>query len=907
MRWGYSAGCETRGGACKRSGRCVQRVGGAAAERRDARTACGAACATCTHVTMLAPPVPQELAVAPVRAHANPHSMPSARLAQEQVRAAVLAELLGHDEYHGQHRACVSGQPAHETCSECARFSLVFTSGATDSLQKAVQWLYLTPQDMLVVPTVAHTSALGVISIAMERGASTRVLSWEDLVDALDGAESQLNQSSASGMLVVVLPAECNLTGDLLRMQDIANRLKTQGMYGFAPSQIAIMADTAKYCASHTLPMHEGASFERVDLAVCSFYKMFGTPTGLGALVVRHRSAAHDRIVNESSRQPCARFGGNSVHAVFLGGQKGMASARPHVERRHQRIEHLLEYGTPHYQGIAALPDGFQFLRSRGGLARIRAHAEELYTVALRRLRSLEYENGKPVVILYGERFFHDAKLHHCDARARSTILAFNVITAWGHLVPCKTVAARLAESKRSVLVRAGCCCNPGGCQRALGVSDEHFASLYLMGYRCSSPGRERGSPAFCTKRSACLVKNPEQMGLVRASFGFDSSQEDVDALIGAVVDLARNYSLSSLSVRSRSPFVQPHWNLQRICVYPVKGCGAFEPESWPLDPRTGGLSGDRVFAVLDSVTGRMVSGKHCRALSTITTKISWDPSSPDGFHMRGIELRDSELNAITISFSQGDCRREVYCVGSQSESFRFRRQVIASSSSPPNGDSKSTLLVYVMDAPCIRTFLTRATGRALDLVDLDGAQMWNTTPLHVVSVESVHALSRAMPQHGGDVDLDQFRANLYVSRSKDVGRTGIGLTDTFPMGDAAACLASIEASLRDLCCVDSEGNMCALLQYESACARCRTINTDTGRRNEPLQTLLQLDQRNRMQEHVVEQPVFGHLYTAFCLQGSIDHSGRRLPPTAETEGLLSVGDTKFIPREVEGEELGAM
>lgn len=45
-----------------------------------------------------------------------------------------------------------------------------------------------------------------------------------------------------------------------------------------------VMVDAAAYCP--TQPLHLGGSF-RPDFVCLSFYKMFGYPTGLGALLVR--------------------------------------------------------------------------------------------------------------------------------------------------------------------------------------------------------------------------------------------------------------------------------------------------------------------------------------------------------------------------------------------------------------------------------------------------------------------------------------------------------------------------------------------------------------------------------------------------------------------------------------------
>src|SRR5205807_3072455 len=114
------------------------------------------------------------------------------------------------------------------------------------------------------------------------------------------------------------------------------------------------------------------------DFAALSFYKLFGYPTGLGALVARRDALSR-------LRRPW--FAGGTVMYASV-------AADAHLLRaRHEGFED----GTPDFLAIAALDAGFDLLEA-AGMARLTAHVAELARDLVDDLRALRHTNGTPLV-----------------------------------------------------------------------------------------------------------------------------------------------------------------------------------------------------------------------------------------------------------------------------------------------------------------------------------------------------------------------------------------------------------------------------------------------------------------------------------------------------------------------------
>jgi selenocysteine lyase/cysteine desulfurase len=222
---------------------------------------------------------------------------------------------------------------------------------------------------------------------------------------------------------------------------------------------------------------------------------MFGYPTGLGALVVRHEALAE-------LRRPW-----------FSGGTVDFVSVRHEIHALRDGVEGF-EDGTANFLGIGAVPFGLGFLEEVG-LENIERHATTLSQRLIDALLALRHPSGKPMTTVYGAR----------DNGDRGATVAFNVIDRDGVVVPYSVIEARARGAR--VSVRGGCFCNPGASEAAFGFPAE-------LTPRCLAATRAHGwsIPRFAECMRGYAV------GAVRASFGIPSVQADVDRLIRVIEEV---------------------------------------------------------------------------------------------------------------------------------------------------------------------------------------------------------------------------------------------------------------------------------------------------------------------------------------------------------------------------------
>jgi selenocysteine lyase/cysteine desulfurase len=248
-----------------------------------------------------------------------------------------------------------------------------------------------------------------------------------------------------------------------------------------------VLVDAAAFAPTSPLSLAEVPA----DFVALSFYKMFGYPTGVGALVAR-RDALR-RLRREY-------FGGGTVD--FASVQNPMARARSGAEG--------FEDGTPNFLAMAAVADGLGWL-ARIGMPAIQAHVARLTRALLERLSAVGDR-----IELYGP----------ATPRERGGTVTFNVRTA-GAVLPYESVEA--AARTRGIAVRGGCFCNPGAAERAFSIPARRARACL------------RDSRFTMSRFRACLGDRP--VGAVRASVGIPTTTADLDRLIDLVCELDREGS----------------------------------------------------------------------------------------------------------------------------------------------------------------------------------------------------------------------------------------------------------------------------------------------------------------------------------------------------------------------------
>jgi selenocysteine lyase/cysteine desulfurase len=228
------------------------------------------------------------------------------------------------------------------------------------------------------------------------------------------------------------------------------------------------------------------------DFVAVSFYKMFGLPTGVGALIARHEAM-------ERLRRPW--FAGGTVDYVSVQHQRHQLRAG----------RDGFEDGTPNFLGIAALEAGFALLEEID-MTRLSSRTAALTRQFLAGMRALSHTDGSALVDVHGPD----------DDSDRGGTVAFNVRGRDGATVRYSAVEQRAREA--GVSLRGGCFCNPGAAEAAFGFDADRTARCF------STLGRDFTIPRF----AACLGPGA-RVGAVRASFGAPTNARDLQRALEVI------------------------------------------------------------------------------------------------------------------------------------------------------------------------------------------------------------------------------------------------------------------------------------------------------------------------------------------------------------------------------------
>jgi molybdenum cofactor sulfurtransferase len=246
-----------------------------------------------------------------------------------------------------------------------------------------------------------HTSVLGLREIAADNGAQLVCITESAIVRGTSLASKGSSTSPSTPVYhLFAYPAQSNFSGRKYPLDWTKRGLMFHNVNGVW----LILLDAASYAGTNSLDL-TGYPAHFVSL---SFYKIFGYPTGLGALLVR-RDIEH--VLDKSY------FGGGTVISSI--GRMRYHRPRPEL---HERFED----GTVSFLSIAALRHGFQTLqRFNLTMDRISQHVHHLTNLTYHQLESLKHTNGQPLCVIYCTGNVN-------DINQQGGILSFNLIRADG-------------------------------------------------------------------------------------------------------------------------------------------------------------------------------------------------------------------------------------------------------------------------------------------------------------------------------------------------------------------------------------------------------------------------------------------------------------------------------------------
>ena len=349
--------------------------------------------------------------------------------------------------------------------------TVCFTANTTAAIKLVAEAFAFSPARSLLLSKDNHNSVNGLREFASRAGATVRYVALDDDLKLADPVDALREHAGLAGLFA--FPAQSNFSGVLHPLALVAEA-RAHGW--------RVLLDAASFVPTHPLNLSEcGADFVPV-----SFYKMFGYPGGLGALIARRDALAE-------LRRPW--FSGGTVDYVSV--QHG----RHQLRAGHEGFED----GTPDFLSALALPAGFAVLE-RVGQPRLAARVRALTGRFLNGLRAIHHHNGRPAIVVYGP----------LAACSRGGVVAFNVFDADGHVVPYWEIET--AARAHGLAMRGGCFCNPGAAEAAFRLDAGRTATCF------AELGRDFTIPGF----ARCLGPGAV-IGAVRASFGIPTSERDLD------------------------------------------------------------------------------------------------------------------------------------------------------------------------------------------------------------------------------------------------------------------------------------------------------------------------------------------------------------------------------------------
>jgi selenocysteine lyase/cysteine desulfurase len=356
-----------------------------------------------------------------------------------------------------------------------------FTANASGAIQLVASAYAFGPDAPFILAADDHNSVNGVREYAERAGARVHYLPLDVELRLHDPASSlTVLRGTHVGAGLVAFPAQSNFSG----VQHPLVLVEKARALGYT-----VLLDAAAYVPTSPLSLRRTPA----DFVACSFYKMFGYPTGVGVLVARREALAR-------LRRPW-----------FAGGTVEYASV--------QHRSHLLragaegfEDGTVNFLAFGAVVEGLDLLEEVG-MPRLRAHARVLASRLADGLRDLTHGDGSPRARVYGPRDRHD-----CGGT-----VAFNVLDERGDAVPYTAIEA--AARRAGISIRGGCFCNPGASEAAFGFVAEESA------YAIAETRRAGWTlTAFADRMRARAAAHA--VGAVRASVGMASTLADVERLL---------------------------------------------------------------------------------------------------------------------------------------------------------------------------------------------------------------------------------------------------------------------------------------------------------------------------------------------------------------------------------------
>jgi selenocysteine lyase/cysteine desulfurase len=356
-----------------------------------------------------------------------------------------------------------------------SEYAVVFTQNASGALKLVGESYPFRPGGHFLLTFDNHNSVNGIREFARAKGAAVSyapVLPPELRIDEARLA-NLLSQARPGAPHLFAYPAQSNFSGVQHSLAWIA-RAQALGW--------DVLLDAAAFVPTNRLDLSQ----VRPDFVALSFYKIFGYPTGVGALIARREAL------------------GKLQRPWFAGGTITIASVQGDGYYLREG-EAGFEDGTLNYLNLPAVEIGLRHIATLG-LDTIRVRVLCLTDWLLRHLLALRHANGQPLICLYGP----------ASTVQRGGTVTVNFYDPDGKPFDYREIEAQ--ANQENISLRTGCFCNPGAGEKAHGLTEADLADCF----HCEEPMTFEAFIAVMSGR----VK--DAVGAVRVSVGLATNFADV-------------------------------------------------------------------------------------------------------------------------------------------------------------------------------------------------------------------------------------------------------------------------------------------------------------------------------------------------------------------------------------------
>ncbi|KAH7921642.1 PLP-dependent transferase [Leucogyrophana mollusca] len=375
-------------------------------------------------------------------------------------------------------------------------YTVIFTPNATGALKLVGEAFPFTEHSCYVLGADSHNSVHGIREYASRRGAQVHYIPSTSTGGFVPSVAKDIlrRHKSKSHPNLFALTGQSNISNakNSLSTLDYASSLGYHTLLdaaALAPTSVISLSETP------------------VDAMAVSFYKMFGYPTGVGALIVKESFL-------EQLERPW--FAGGTVDIVQVPGP---------IITRASKLHEQFEDGTINYLTLPAVTDGLRFLSAYLPFLPLRLSCLlHFATTSLSRLR--HESTGTPVVNILSK--LPSRRLRSVGEQADTgSVISLIFLFPSGQMMP-NSFIEHVAVSQ-NISLRTGCMCNPGGAAALLGIEGD-MELLY---------------PGVTLKDFETVVGR--ELGVVRISLGLATTFSDVWKVIRFAAAIANDRSRQSL------------------------------------------------------------------------------------------------------------------------------------------------------------------------------------------------------------------------------------------------------------------------------------------------------------------------------------------------------------------------